>query len=82
MLIDEVDFEDFARWMWDRHENVKLSISHLNDCTDTYLGITYGKVPKDFTNQEMVNVMIELNLIKKLPCNSDRKYQITPLDSI
>lgn len=67
MLIEEVDFISFVKWMWNRHEDQMLSLSQLCDCADTYCGITYGETPKDKTNVEMIEAMVDIGLIIKTP---------------
>ena len=57
---DDIDFEDFNKWLTSRLNNILLTKERLYDCADTYIMEKHGVIIDNYANKIIIDFMIEL----------------------
>lgn len=73
MTADDIDFQDFHKWMIEKFKNLWLEIERFYDCADTYVAIKHNVIPDNNMNKDMLHTLIELGLAEE----KDNKYRFS-----
>lgn len=76
MLIDDVDFIDLYRWLWNRHKDMKMSFASFDMSVETYFIDKYDLDFEADMNTQAAHALLELELIIPIVSAKQSGYKL------